>query len=340
MAQIKRYPFFSLLRSEASSHIIQYRKGRQKRSGRGLAFWFDPNGTSISEIPLADRELTFLVKGQSSDFQDLSVQGVVLWRVCDAARLGDRVDFAIDLRSGQPIAKPMDQIASMLTSMVREYADGYLKRLGVREVLEAGLQPLQTELNARFRGDGTLAETGLELIVVRVSALQPTSELARALQMPTFESLQQKADEASFSRRALAVDKERAIAENELANKVELETRRRDLIARQSENSRSEAEAEAAALRIRAEGDAAAKVVAAEAEASRVRAVEQARADMEKALMVALGDAAPDKLFALAARDFAAKLQKIDSITLTPDMLSGLLSQFREGTTRGSSAKT
>ncbi|PIE12482.1 MAG: band 7 protein, partial [Rhodobacterales bacterium] len=33
----------------------------------------------------------------------------------------------------------------------------------------------------------------------------------------------QKADEATFSRRALAVDKERAIAENELQNQIELE---------------------------------------------------------------------------------------------------------------------
>lgn len=57
---------------------------------------------------------------------------------------------------------------------------------------------------------------GLEIVPIRVAALAPNPELSRALQAPTFESLQQKADEATFSRRALAVDAERAIAENEL----------------------------------------------------------------------------------------------------------------------------
>ncbi|WP_338550310.1 hypothetical protein [Roseovarius phycicola] len=89
MAQITRYPFASHLRAEASSHIRHYREGKIRREGRGLSFWFDPTRGSIIEVPLADRELTFLVKSQSSDYQDLAVQGTVLWRVarggCGAA---------------------------------------------------------------------------------------------------------------------------------------------------------------------------------------------------------------------------------------------------------------
>ncbi|MEO8531969.1 MAG: SPFH domain-containing protein, partial [Deltaproteobacteria bacterium] len=309
MAQIKRYPFISRLRAEASSYVQLFAKGKRRHSGRGLTFWFDPNNASISEIPMADRELTFLVKGQSADYQDITVQGVVLWRVADPERLGDRMDFAIDLKSGVNLAKPEDQLRSILTGLVREFSDSYVKRAGVRDLLDAGLAPLQSDINAKFAAERSLPDMGLQIIFVRVAALSPSSELARALQVPTFEALQQKADEATFSRRALAVDKERAIAENELANKVELATRRRDLIAREDENARSEAEAAAAAQRIAVEADASAKVVAAEAEATRIRAVEQAAADMERARMTAVSDVAPEVLYALAAQTFAAKLQ-------------------------------
>ncbi|WP_371225507.1 SPFH domain-containing protein [Roseovarius sp. 2305UL8-3] len=329
MAQIKRYPFASHLRAEASSYVRHYRAGKLRREGRGLSFWFDPRGASIIEVPLADRELTFLVKSQSSDYQDLAVQGTVLWRVADAARLSDRIDFALDLKTGKSQGKPEDHICSVLTGLARQFSESYLQPLGVRAVLEAGLAPMQAALNAGFAGDPTPTDMGIEVIAVRVAGLSPSSELARALQAPTFESLQQKADEATFNRRALAVEKERAIAENELNTQTELAARKAELIAREDANARAEAEAKSAAAKIAAEGNAEAKVIAAEAESTRIRAVEQAEADMEKARMAALAQVDSAALYALAARDFATKLEHIDSITISPDMLAGLVQQVR-----------
>ena len=55
--------------------------------------------------------------------------------------------------------------------------------------------------------------------------MRPEPDVERALQTPARELVQQEADRATFERRALAVDSERAIAENELANQIELATR-------------------------------------------------------------------------------------------------------------------
>lgn len=329
MAQIKRYVIANQLRAEASQHIQYFRKGTLKKTGKGLSFWFDPNGASLNEIPMNDRELIFMIKGQSSDYQDLAVQGSVIWRVSNANKIASRVDFGIDINKGVRLGKPEEQIKSVLTGLVREFADTYLKDKGVRDLLEAGLSPVQATIAAGFDADPTLDAMGLEAVRIRVSALSPSSELYRALQAPTFESLQQKADEATFSRRALAVDKERAIAENELQNQIELAARRKDLIAREDANGRSEAEALAAANRISVEAEADAKIVSAEAEAKRIRAVEQAAADMEKARMAAIADVPPAVMFALAAQEFAGKLEKIDSINVSPDMLAGIVQQAK-----------
>ncbi|MEP0506298.1 MAG: SPFH domain-containing protein [Paracoccaceae bacterium] len=329
MAQIKRYPFRNQLRAETSSYIQYFRKGDLKRSGRGLSFWFDPNGASITEIPMDDRELSFMIKSQSTDYQDLAVQGSVNWRVADAEVLGQRVDYAIDLKTGQPIGKPEDQIKSVIIDLVREFGDTYIKDSGVRALLEAGLAPLQAAINAGFAGNPTLSGMGLEIVSIRVAALSPSPELSRALQAPTFESLQQKADEAAFNRRALAVDAERAIAENELSNQIELASRRKDLIAREDENARSEAEADVASKRIIGAAEVDAKIMGAEAEAKRIRAVEQAAADMEKARMAAIIDVPPAVMFALAAQEFAKKVEKIDSLNVSPDMLASLAQQAK-----------
>eukprot|EP00439_Symbiodinium_sp_Y106_P087453 s1_g55.t1 len=317
------------MRAEASNYIQYFRKGRPVKAGRGLSFWFEPTGASISEIPMDDRQLMFLIKGQSNDYQELAVQGVVLWRVSEPVVLGDRVDFTIDVTDGAHLGEPEEQIQSVLTGLVREFSDTYLKQFGVRELLEKGLAPLQMAIKDGFAGSTTAAGMGLEIVSVRVLALTPSSELARALQTPTFEALQQKADEATFNRRALAVEKERAIAENELSNKIELATRRQDLIDREDKNTRAEAEAEAAAMEISVKAKADATIVRAEAEAARIRAVEQAAADMAAARISAFEVVPPAVLYAMAAQEFAGKLDRIDNLTVSPDMLASMVTQVK-----------
>ena len=318
MVAIRKYPGFRQLRAEASSHIQYFRKGKLKNSGRGLAFLFLPDEASISEIPMDDRQLSFFFKGEAVDFQGLSVQGTLMWRVANPAILGDRIDFTVDLDLGLHTGQPIDHINAVLAGLVQQFANAYLKQSGVRELLKAGLAPLQAAIANAFTSDHTLDEMGLELVGVSVTGLAPSSELSRALQAPTFESLQQQADEATFSRRALAVEKERAIAENELSNEIELATRQKELIARQDINARSEAEAAAAAMKIESD-----------AEADRIRVVGQARVDMERGRFEAYEKVPPSVLLALAAKEFASKVNRIDNLTVTPDMLAGLVSQLQ-----------
>lgn len=68
---------------------------------------------------MADRKMTFVVNAQSSDFQDLAVQGSILWRVLDPSRLAERVDFTLDLKIGKPMAEPEGQIIALLAGLVR-----------------------------------------------------------------------------------------------------------------------------------------------------------------------------------------------------------------------------
>lgn len=318
MAQITKYPFVRHLRADASSHVQQFRKGRRVRSGKGLSFWFAPRGTSLTEIPTDDRVLPFVLRAQSSDFQDLTVQGGIVWRVVDAEVLGERVEFTLDPWKGTLLGQPIDQINDLIGAQGRRFIAAYVNRNTVREMLEAGVEPVQIALREGFATSDSMRAMGIEIVGVGVDDVAPSSELARALQAPTFESLQQQADEATFNRRAMAVEKERAIAENELSTKIELETQRKQLIAREDENARSKAEAEAAAMTIEAE-----------AEAGRIRTIDQARADMEKERMAIYADLPPNVLFAMAAQEFAGKLQTIDNLTVTPDMLSNVFAQVQ-----------
>ena len=317
MATVARLPFLRKLRSDASHHVIRYKNGVIKRSGRGLVFWFNPDTASIAEVPMVDREMTLFIKGRSADFQAVNAQGAVVWRVADPERAAARIDFSIDLRTGLHKAEPVERVEARLSGLVSQAALQYLAGAPVRALLDAGLTPLRSTIEKALAAEPALADMGLAVAAVRLSSLAPSAELERALQTPTFEALQQKADEATFERRALAVDKERAIAENELANRTELAKREMLLISEEAANGRERALAIAEAKRIETDS-----------EAGQIRALESARSEAEKARMDLVRDLPSHVLMGLAARELAGKLGTIEHLNITPDLLSELARAF------------
>ena len=129
MAEIRRFfwfPWVRHLRSEPSFHLLAYRKGKLVRSGRGLAVWFRTLGTSIAEVPVDDRDLNFLIHGHSRDYQPVTVQGAITYRVVDAELLGQRVDFSLDLKQGSYLRQPLDQLATLFTGLLQQLAGKHM----------------------------------------------------------------------------------------------------------------------------------------------------------------------------------------------------------------------
>ena len=120
---------------------------------------------------------------------------------------------------------------------------------------------------------------------MRVAAVAPTAEMEKALQQPTREAIQQDADQATFQRRALAVESERAIAENELHNRIELARREEELVGREGANERKRAEEKVAAAMVEAQGADERHALAATRKAETIDEVQgaQLRVDAERA---------------------------------------------------------
>src|SRR5918996_3121843 len=108
MATITTYPLLRHLRAEPTMHVLRYRHGRLAKGGRGLAFWFRPINTTAVEVPLDDRELPFLFHVRSADFQEVTVQGVITFRVAEPRHLAGRIDFTVDLTRGVWLQNPLE----------------------------------------------------------------------------------------------------------------------------------------------------------------------------------------------------------------------------------------
>ena len=333
MAEIRKFPIWRHLRGDPSFHILRFRRGVLRESGRGLSFWFHPMNTSIVEVPMDDRELPFLYHARSRDFQDVTVQGVISFRVTDPEKLAHRVDFSIDLRTGLLMEQPMDKLAALVTELAQQSTWDYLVHTDLVEILEQGFEEIRMRIGAALHEDESLEGMGLETVAVRIAAVRPEAEVEKALRTPTRESIQQQADEATFQRRALAVEKERAIQENELQNKIELARREAALIEQDGQNDRNRAREQGRAALIASESKAERTDIEARAKAGSIESIEQARVNAERERMNIYRDFPSQKLLGLAADKLAGKLQRIEHLSLTPDLLGGMLTRLMQAGT-------
>ena len=173
MVQISKFPVLRHLRSEPSRHVLHWSRGSLQRSGRGLSYWFQPLTAAIAEVPCDDRDLTFLVRGRSADFQEMTAQGMLTWRVTDPERVAERVDFSIDLAEGHWIEKPLEQLSDVLTEQVQQLALAALTQLDVRVHLERGIEVVRDGVREGLEGLKVLEELGIEVVSVSISKVAP-----------------------------------------------------------------------------------------------------------------------------------------------------------------------
>lgn len=329
MADITRRFGRRHLRSAPTAHIRHHKRGRLTHDGPGLSFWYRSLSAALSEVPVNDRELAMAFHARTADFQDVTVQATVTYRISDPAEAATRIDFSIDPDTGVWRGAPLEQIATLLTETAQQHTLDVLARTPLAAALTDGVAAVRESVATGLAAEPRLPATGIDVVAVRVVAIRPEAEVERALRTPAREQIQQEADRATYERRAVAVERERAIAENELASQIELARREERLVDQRGTNARREAEEKSAADGVRTEAEAARTVRLASAEAEAARETGAARAEAQAAWLRVHAEVDPRTLHALAATRLADNLPRIDSLTLSPDVLTGLLAKLR-----------
>lgn len=336
MAELTRFGPLIHLRAESNQQILHFRRGRLVRKGAGISYWFVRQSAAVAQVPTEDIETTFAFREMSADFQEVHVQGTLRFRCSDPERLAARANFSISLRNGLWLEPPLEKLAALWAQLAQEPTSTYVSGTSLREVLRSGPRPIQQAVEAALTTNREVAEIGVSLVSVRITQVSPSPDLEKALLTPTREAIQQKADEASFERRAMAVEKERAIKQNELSTEIELARRQEDLIRQQgsnrlsavqqdSEAERARVEAEAERGKIQSAGASADERVRAEGRAAAQKLVGEAEAEVERLKAEAWKGAAPAVVLGAALGRFLGQIKNIENLNITPDLLGETL---------------
>ncbi len=308
------------LKAPPTTYVLQYKRGRLRREGAGLAFFYWVRTSVLVGVPVGSKDLPFAFQEATADFQTVTVQGQLTYRVVDPKRLAALLDYSLDAR-GQHASEDPDKLDERLLAILQTRVRSQLAGRDLRASL-AATESLGGEVHASLRGAEEVKTLGLEVLGLQILGVRPTPEAARALEAETREALQRRSDEAIYARRRAAVEEERKIKESELETEKAVEEKRRLIRETQMQADIAIEMQRAALIDQRVENER--KDADAKAHAIRVVVAPLAELDWRKLmLLVPQGDARQS--IAMAFQELAANAQRIGELNMSPDLLRSLL---------------
>jgi hypothetical protein len=311
----------AFMKAAPTTYVLHFKNGRVVREGRGLSFFYYAPTATIVAVPIASIDVPFVFNEVTADFQEVSIQGQLTYRVTDAQCLASLLDYSVR-PSGAYASEDPQKLNERLVNVTQVLASAVTHRLRLREVLVA-YEVLVNEVLAGLRQSEAVTMLGVEILNLSIIAIKPTPETAKALEAEARELLLRQADEAIYSRRNAAVAQERTIKESELNTEIAVEEKRRQIRETKMSADIAVEQQRGSLLKTRTQNDR----NEADTKAYELEAVLKPLREMDWHTLMALsaGKADPKLSIAMAFRDLADNAKRIGQLNITPDLLESLL---------------
>lgn len=311
------------LKTSPTTYVLHFSGGKLRREGPGLSFFYFGPSSSIVRVPMASAGVPFAFQDTTADFQMVTLQGQLTYRVADPKRLAAMLDYSTG-PDGKYISDDYQKPAERLVQLAQALVRTDLQKLTLKQALTAG-DGLAAKVTAAVKDAEPVKQLGLEILDLTILSVRCTPDMAKALEAEAREALNRRSDEAIYERRNAAVEQERRIKESELNTQLAVEEKQRQIREKQIETEISieQQKAQLTDQRVanqRKEADASAYGLNAMIEPLR-------GLDWRTVMMLSQNGANPQAAIALAFQEMAANAQKIGELNMTPDLLKSLTSR-------------
>ncbi len=283
---------FKYFKGEPNTYTICFKDGQVKKHGAGINFWYSPLTTTVSAIPIASQESHFVFTETTADFQEIAIQGALTYRLDAPLEIATRLDYTVETAKKRYKTDDPGKLVQRVINVVQGHTRTVVSQLPLERALtEVG--GLAKDVLEQVSAAADLGSLGVLVEGLHFTSIKATPEMQKALEADFREGLSKRADQAIYDRRKSAVEEERKIRESEMNTEVELENRKKALVDTQARNELKLAES---------------------------------RAKAEELKLSPYGDMPPQALVGLALKEWASNSGSIDNLTITPDLLSKVVS--------------
>ena len=125
------------IKVQPTVYLLQYRKGQVVREGVGLSFFYYAPSTSLVAVPLASDEAPFIFEEVTADFQAVTIQGQVTYRVADAKKLAGLMNFTLNARGQGYVTEDPQKLPQRVINTINVLARAELQKLKLRDAIQA-----------------------------------------------------------------------------------------------------------------------------------------------------------------------------------------------------------
>lgn len=304
----------------ATTYVIHYSHGRLRHQGAGLSFFYFAPPAVLVQVPVSSVDEPFVFTEVSADFQDVTVQGTITFRVVDPVRLSQLLDYSVDAR-GRYVSDDPTKLGERLVQAARTGARAFVEGRRLRQILQESAALAQA-IDETLRASPAVTRLGVEVLDVNVVSIKADPEMSKALQAEAREQLLKEADEAIYARRNSAVELERTIRENEFRTEIVVAQRQREVRETQMQAEIAVEEQRSALVESRVANER----KEAEAHGAALAAILAPMRDVDwRTLLAAQGRAEAGTLISAAFDEIAKNADRIGQLNISPELLTTLL---------------
>src|SRR5882724_11252913 len=138
----------SYRKANPTDYILHFSRGKLTREGAGLSFFYFSPASSIVSVPLASANVPFVFNEPTADFQTLTVQGQITYRIDNPKKAAAMLDFTIDAK-GKHISDQYQKLPERLIYSFQTLVRAEIQGLPLRQAQVHG-DALTERVTARF----------------------------------------------------------------------------------------------------------------------------------------------------------------------------------------------
>lgn len=331
---------YGFIKFEPNDYIIQYSKGKLVREGVGLSFWYYAPNTSIIKVPTTVQESNFMFEQITMDYQAVSIQGSVSYRIVEPKKIAEYINYAITHDGRNYVVGEQNALENKIKNAIIVSANNVVSSLELTQAI-TGRDKIKLQIMSDLKQNGEMIQIGVEIVNLSLLAIKPSVETSRALEAQVREKILQESDDAIYIRRNASIDQERIVKENEYNTEIAIEEKKIEIEEKKLEAKRKLQQKQNLLKLEQVNADIELEEKKSEwmkISAENLKMKADAKAYELKVMMKSIEGASEDTLHALtsldmnssqlianAFRELAKKAGQIGNLNVSPDLLKELL---------------
>jgi len=331
------------IKFDSMTYVLHFKNGNVKKEGRGLSFFYFEPSSSIVAIPMGSNDLPFIFNESTNDYQTVSIQGQISYKIENPKKLADVLDFTVN-GNGEYKKNDIEKLNQRIINEAQTSTSSFIHNIKLKDAIRSAKE-IEIKISEGLKSSPAINMVGIEILGANILSIRATPEMAKALETNTREKLQQEADEAIYERRNFAVEQERKIKESELNTEIAVEEKQKQIAEKKMESDVQKAENDRKLRGMNLKADIA-------IENQRKQLIEQKTTndkseaetqgyvlettlkpykDFDWKLLTALNNNNDPKFnISLAFRELAENAGKIGNLNISPDLLDSLLKESKD----------